>query len=162
MIAPGRTAPERLLIREAREDDLPAIVEIYRGDEKGRHGDRDAKVVDLAPYRAAFHRVVASPDNELFVAEVAGKVVGTFQLTLIPGLVAFGRMRAKVESVHVLPAWRGRGVGEAMMAEAVARAREAGAGIMELTSNKARTDAHRFYRRLGFEQSHEGFKLTLA
>ena len=105
--------------------------------------------------------VLASPDTALFVAEQAGAVIGTFQVTLIPGLVARGRRRAKIESVHVAPGNRGQGVGAFMIAHAVAFARENGAGLVELTSNKDRIDAHRFYRNLGFEQSHEGFKLPL-
>jgi aspartyl-tRNA(Asn)/glutamyl-tRNA(Gln) amidotransferase subunit B len=106
----------------------------------------------------AGHRVLASPDNTLFVAERAGEVVGTFQVTLIPGLVARGRKRAKIESVHVAPESRGHGIGAVMVEAALAFASDNGAELVELTSNKSRLDAHRFYRRLGFDQSHEGFK----
>ncbi len=109
-------------------------------------------------YLDAFDAVAASPDNHLFVAERDGNVIGTFQLTLIPGLAFRGRKRAKLESVHVAPDARGGGVGAAMIAFALAFAKENGAELVELTSNKSRLDAHRFYRRLGFEQSHEGFK----
>jgi GNAT superfamily N-acetyltransferase len=98
------------------------------------------------------------PYNTLFVAERRGRVVGTFQVTLIPGLVARGRKRAKIESVHVAPESRGLGIGAVMMRHALAFAGEKGAGLVELTSDKARPDAHRFYRNLGFAQSHEGFK----
>jgi ribosomal protein S18 acetylase RimI-like enzyme len=112
-------------------------------------------------YEQAFDQVQASPDNMLFVAERDGEVVGTFQVTLIPGLVARGRKRAKIESVHVAPECRGLGIGAIMIAHALAFAEERGAGLVELTSNKDRVDAHRFYRRLGFAQSHEGFKKAL-
>ncbi|MBA4271448.1 MAG: GNAT family N-acetyltransferase, partial [Methylobacterium sp.] len=106
--------------------------------------------------------VEASAHNTLFVAEAAGGlVVGTFQVTLIPGLVARGRMRAKFESVHVAPERRGHGIGRIMIAHALAFAREHGAGMAELSSNKSRLDAHRFYVKLGFAQSHEGFKIEL-
>ncbi|CAN7446472.1 N-acetyltransferase family protein [Bosea sp. LjRoot237] len=112
-------------------------------------------------YLAAFDEVEASPYNTLFVAELDGEVVGTLQVTLIPGLAYRGRKRAKLESVHVHPDLRGRRIGEAMVAHAVAFARKKGAGQVELTSNKSREAAHRFYRRLGFDQGHEGFKLVL-
>lgn len=112
-------------------------------------------------YAEAFQEILASPGNTLFVAERDGAVVGTFQVTLIPGLVARGRKRAKIESVHVAPECRGLGIGAIMIAHALAFAAERGAGLAELTSNKDRLDAHRFYRRLGFDQSHEGFKKLL-
>jgi ribosomal protein S18 acetylase RimI-like enzyme len=112
-------------------------------------------------YVQAFADVLASPDNTLFVAQQGGEVVGTFQVTLIPGFVARGRKRAKLESVHVAPECRGRGIGAVMIAHAVAFAQAQGAGLVELTSNKSRVDAHRFYRKLGFDQSHEGFKKTI-
>jgi len=146
-----------ITIREARESDLPRLLEIYAGDDLGGHR-RAAGDGDLARVRSAFERITASEYNHLFVAEWDGTVVGTFQLTLIPGLVAAGRIRAKIESVHVAPEWRGRGIGGAMMVFAEAEARRRGAGLMELTSNLVRLDAHRFYERLGFVKSHAGFK----
>jgi ribosomal protein S18 acetylase RimI-like enzyme len=149
-----------VLIREAREDDLPAIVHVFAGDALGGRGDLWTEA-NAPAYRRAFAAIVASPDNTLFVVEADGAVIGTFQVTVIPGLVGFGRTRAKVESVHVRPEWRGKGIGERMVAHAEAFAREAGAGSLELSSNKSRLDAHRFYRRLGFAQSHEGFKKAL-
>jgi ribosomal protein S18 acetylase RimI-like enzyme len=88
-------------------------------------------------------------------------VIGTCQVTFIPGLVARGRLRAKLESVHVRPEWRGHGIGERLVRHAIGIAREGGARIVELSSNKSRLAAHRFYVRLGFSQSHEGFKLEL-
>lgn len=147
-------------IRPATEADLPGIVHVFSGDSLGGRGD--AWTPETAPaYRRAFAAILASPDNRLFVVEADGAVIATFQLIVIPGLVGFGRTRAKLESVHVRPEWRGRGIGSRMVARAEAEARAAGAGVMELTSNKARADAHRFYRTLGFEQSHEGFKKSL-
>lgn len=147
-------------IRPATEADLPGIVHVYSGDSLGGRGD--AWNEGTAPaYRRAFAAIQASPDNRLFVVEAEGAVIGTFQLTVIPGLVGFGRTRAKLESVHVRPEWRGRGIGRLMVARAEAEARVAGAETMELTSNKARVDAHRFYRTLGFTQGHEGFSKSL-
>ena len=147
-------------IRKARRSDVAAIVAMFGEDEVG-HGDQEGGR-DLSPYLAGFERIEASPDNAVYVAELDGEVVGTFQRTLIPGLVAHGRIRLKIESVHVRKDKRGHGLGKAMMRFALDEARELGAGIVELTSNKARRDAHRFYERLGFTRSHEGFKLILA
>ena len=113
-------------------------------------------------YVEAFEAVAASPDNALFVAQQGDRVVGTFQVTVIPGLVARGRKRGKIESVHVAPECRGQGIGAVMIAHALAYAEERGVGLIELSSNKSRVDAHRFYRNLGFDQSHEGFKKTIG
>ena len=108
-----------------------------------------------------FSAIAADPNQELFVAERDGRPIGTFQLTYIPGIMRKGMWRGLIEGVHIAPAERNRGYGSAMMRWAVERCRERGCGMVQLTSNKKRTDAHRFYRALGFEQSHEGFKLFL-
>ena len=151
---------EALTIRTARREDVAAIVDIFRSDEVG-HGDREGPP-DLAPYLEGFARIEASADNALYVATLGDEVVGTFQRTLIPGLVARGRIRLKIESVHVRPDWRGKGIGARMMRFALEEARRLGVGLVELTSNKKRPDAHRFYERLGFDRSHEGFKMILG
>ena len=88
-------------------------------------------------------------------------MVGTYQLTVMPGLAERGTTRGKLESVHVDPTLRGSGVGGVMIADALARAKALGVGLLELSSNKVRKDAHRFYERLGFARSHEGFKMML-
>lgn len=147
-------------MRPARDEDIEAIVRIFTGDPAGGHGDGWSSETRPA-YRAAFAAIDRSPDNTVFVAEVQGRVIGTFQITIIPGLVGRGRTRAKIESVHVRRDMRGHGVGAVMMAFAEREAAQRGARLMELTSNKARGDAHRFYERLGFQRSHEGFKKTL-
>lgn len=151
-------APSTLQIREAVRADLAAIVAILQGDVL--RGPGEAAAGEEA-YVEAFQAIAASPDNTLFVAELDGRVVGTCQLTIIPGLVGQGRTRAKLESVHVAAAERGKRIGEAMVRHAEVFAREKGAGLVELTSHKSRTNAHRFYLRLGYDQSHEGFKLIL-
>lgn len=156
-------APETVAIRRARREDAARIASLIM------HGAPTATMTPAEieaeaghpAYVAAFEEVNASLANTLFVAERAGEVVGTFQVTIIPGLAARGRKRAKIESVHVAPKWRGRGIGGLMIAHALAFAELQGAGIAELTSNKDRVDAHRFYRDLGFDQSHEGFKKLL-
>lgn len=149
-----------LVIREADADDVEAIVRLHEADALGGHGDAWTPE-RMEAYRAAFAAIRASPDNALYVACDGAEVVGTFQLTLIPGLTGGGRLRAKLESVQVAGARRSAGIGARMVAEAMRLARARGAGAMELSSNKRRTDAHRFYERLGFARSHEGFKIGL-
>jgi GNAT superfamily N-acetyltransferase len=154
------STPEGLTIRKARRDDVEAIVDIFRGDEIG-HGDAKGPL-DLAPYLDAFQRIDASADHVLYVALIGEQVVGTFQRSLIPGPVARGRTRMKIESVHVRGELRSKGIGAVMMRFALEEARRLGVGLVELGSNKKRHDAHRFYERLGFEKSHEGFKMVLS
>lgn len=151
-------------IRRARREDVERIAELIMLGAATQTMTADAIRAEARHpgYAEAFAAIEASAHNALFVAEEAGGlVVGTFQVTLIPGLVARGRMRAKFESVHVAPERRGHGIGRVMIAHALAVAREHGAGMAELTSNKSRLDAHRFYVKLGFAQSHEGFKIEL-
>ncbi|MGO4571474.1 GNAT family N-acetyltransferase [Microvirga sp. 2TAF3] len=146
-----------LVIRQARAEDLEAIIRLHEEDELGSHGD--AWTPENRPaYEAAFAAIAASPENRLFVALDGGEIVGTFQLTFIPNLTSRGALRVKVESVKVKAARRSGGIGGRMMVFAEAEARANGAAMLELTSNKTRQDAHRFYERLGFARSHEGFK----
>ncbi len=149
-----------VMIREAVKADIPAIIAIYATDREYGHGEAD-NPAPLSVYEAAFERIRASSDTTLYVAEREGQVVGTFQLTFIPALVGHGRTNAKIESVHVHESQRGTGVGAVMVAQAEAFARHGGAGALELSSNKARLAAHRFYERLGYDKSHEGFKKKL-
>ncbi len=149
-----------LLIREARASDLEAIIRLHEEDSLGTHGDMWSPETRPA-YEAAFAAIERSPENSLFVAVEGDEVVGTFQLTFIPNLTGRGALRVKVESVKVKAARRSGGIGAQMMAFAEDHARSHGARAMELTSNKTRQDAHRFYERLGFSRSHEGFKKKL-
>ncbi|MEE1610915.1 GNAT family N-acetyltransferase [Microvirga sp. CF3016] len=149
-----------LSIREAQAGDLEAIIRLHEEDELGSHGDVWSPETRPA-YEAAFAAIQESRDNRLFVALDGNEVVGTFQLTFIPNLTGRGAMRVKVESVKVKAARRSGGIGAQMMAFAEDYARRQGARAMELTSNKTRKDAHRFYERLGFARSHEGFKKKL-
>jgi GNAT superfamily N-acetyltransferase len=149
-----------LEVRPARPQDLEAIVRLHEEDELGSHGDA-WRPENRAAYEAAFAAIAASPDNMLYVAEVDGRVVGTFQLTFIPNLTGRGALRVKVESVKVSARLRSQGIGARMMAFAEALARSRGARLLELTSNRTRLDAHRFYERLGYDRSHVGFKKTL-
>lgn len=154
----------RIALRAARAADLAAIVRLHEGDEFGRR--RDVWSDGNRPaYEAAFAAIAGSPDNALFVAVEDGDegeaVVGVFQITLIPSIAARGGARARVEGVQVHADRRSAGIGAMMMAHAESWARGRGAASIELGSNKARIDAHRFYRRLGYDQSHEGFKKRL-
>ena len=149
------------LIRRATEDDLPRIVElIHLGAVAGRSIEQPGPPLPEAYYQA-FRDFARFPEAKVMVAEVDGEVVGTLQFHLLPGLTGGGRPSAEVESVHVAEAWRSRRVGEAMMRWAIDEARRLGCKRVQLTSNKSRTDAHRFYERLGFVKSHEGIKLDL-
>ncbi|AVO45339.1 GNAT family N-acetyltransferase [Phreatobacter cathodiphilus] len=150
-------------VREATAADVPRIAAlIAMGNAAKPMTAEEAEAEGRLPvYAEAFARVAASEANRLFVAEKDGRVVGTYQLTVLPGIAERGRTRGKIESVHVDPTLRGTGVGAEMMRHALDRARQAGIGLIELSSNKSRTDAHRFYERLGFAKSHEGFKMVL-
>ncbi|HET7661585.1 MAG TPA: GNAT family N-acetyltransferase [Oryzihumus sp.] len=144
-------------IRRATAADVPAIVGLLADDVLGAQRERPG---DPA-YAKAFEAIAADPHQWLMVADADGEVVGTLQLTLIPGLSHRGTTRAQVEAVRVSASRRGSGLGTRMLEWAVGTARDLGCGVVQLTSNASRADAHRFYERLGFEASHTGFKLAL-
>jgi GNAT superfamily N-acetyltransferase len=148
-------------IRDATRDDVPAIVALLAADQLGQHREDPTPPLDPA-YWAAFDAIEGDPHNRLVVLVDDGEVVGTQQLTFIPYLTHRGSWRAQVEGVRVAAHRRGEGLGHELLAWAVARARERGCHLVQLTSNRARTEAHRFYGALGFEATHEGFKLTLS
>jgi GNAT superfamily N-acetyltransferase len=149
--------PLEVDVREATEADLGRIVELF---EQGALVEGKEDPADLSPYRAALSEVAQGPGGVL-VAEVGGEVVGVCQLIVFRHLQARGGRCAEVESVHVHPDLRGHGIGRVLMAAAIAQARGLGCYRLQLTSNNARPEAHRFYRGLGFEDSHHGFKLML-
>lgn len=153
-----------ILIREAAADDVPRIATLilHGAPTQTRTPEAIAAEALHPAYRDAFKAMKANPYCSLIVAERGGVVVGTYQISLLPGLAERGRVRAKIESVHVAPDCRGLGIGAVMMRHALAYAAARGVGLVELTSNKARPDAHRFYRNLGFVQSHEGFKKVVS
>ena len=149
-------------IRPAAREDVSAILALLADDELASHPERGGHGDDLAPYLEAFDEIAADPRSDVYVATIDGRVVGTFQLTTIRHLTYRGGRVAVVESVHVASDARRRGIGEAMMRFAIEEARRRGCHRVQLTSNKRRTDAHRFYQRLGFVASHEGMKLALT
>lgn len=146
-----------VLLREATADDVPAVVALLTDDPLGA-GRESA---DLAPYRAAFAAVDADPAHLLVVAEDGGTVVGTLQLSFLPGLSRGGALRAQVEGVRVAAARRGTGLGAAMLGWVAEESRRRGCALVQLTTDTRRPDAHRFYERLGYVPSHVGMKLAL-
>ncbi|WP_433272044.1 GNAT family N-acetyltransferase [Actinosynnema sp. CS-041913] len=148
-----------MIIRCATAADVPAIVALLADDEIGAHRETPD---DLSPYLRSFAAIDASPRESLVVAERDGEVVGTLQLTVLPGLSQRGMVRAQVEGVRVAGKLRGEGLGEELVRWAVAEARVRGCSIVQLMSDQRRADAHRFYSRLGFQPTHQGFKLRLS
>jgi GNAT superfamily N-acetyltransferase len=149
-----------LSFREATAADLPTIVAILADDNLGR-GREDASLPLDDAYVRAFHAIVTDPHQHLILAEISGSIVGFFQLSLIPGLSRKGAWRGNIESVRVVKSLRGNGIGREMIRHAIALCRERGCRLVQLTSDKRRSEAHRFYGDLGFVASHEGFKLQL-
>lgn len=147
-----------LSIRPATADDLPAIVAMLADDPLGATRESPD---DLTPYRTALARIVADPHQHLVVAVRAGRTIGTLQLTLIPGLSRKGSTRTIIEGVRIHSDERGTGLGTDLIQWAIDTSRDLGADLVQLTSDATRTDAHRFYERLGFVPSHLGFKLAL-
>ncbi|MFJ7064229.1 GNAT family N-acetyltransferase [Streptomyces sp. NPDC101115] len=147
-----------LEIRPARREDLPAIVAMLADDPLGAQRESPD---DLGPYNAAFDRLAGDPHQHVVVAVRADRIVGTLQLTVIPGLSRRGATRSIIEGVRVHGDERGSGLGSRLIEWAVEESREQGCRLVQLTSDVTRTDAHRFYERLGFEASHVGFKLSL-
>jgi GNAT superfamily N-acetyltransferase len=147
-----------LEIRPATEDDIPAIVGMLADDPLGAARESPD---DLSPYLAALKRLSDDPHQHLVVAVQDGRVVGTLQLTLIPGLSRKGATRSIIEAVRIHADARGSGLGTRLIEWAVDQSRREGCRLVQLTSDASRTDAHRFYERLGFTASHVGFKLAL-
>ncbi|HEX7743781.1 MAG TPA: GNAT family N-acetyltransferase [Micromonosporaceae bacterium] len=179
-----------VIFRKARRTDVPEIValladdplgagrEAVRNEAVGNEAVGDKAVGDKAvgngavgdgavgngvdaAYWRAFEAIDADPSNALVVADRDGEVVGTMQLTFIPGLSRRGAERAQIEGVRVRADQRGTGLGRRMIEWAIERARERDCRLVQLTTDKSRTDAHRFYASLGFQASHEGMKLNL-
>jgi ribosomal protein S18 acetylase RimI-like enzyme len=149
-----------ITVRPARAEDLSSVVRLLADDPLGATRERWADPLP-SEYVEAFDAMQRQDGNELLVAIDGDLVVGCLQLTCIPGISRRGAMRAQVEGVRVAASHRGRRIGEALVREAIARARAAGCVLVQLTSDASRTEAQRFYERLGFVASHVGFKLGL-
>ena len=163
-------------IRDARPTDLETILELLMDDDLGKLRE-DAS--DPA-YQAAFHAIEQDPCHRLIVAEQIGRigqagqdgqlfgqigqigtVVGCFQLSFIPGLSRRGGWRGQIENVRVARSRRGNGIGREMMLYAIKACQERGCRLVQLTTDRQRTQAHNFYKNLGFQATHEGMKLRL-
>lgn len=149
-----------LTIRRAVEADVPALVALLVAGAVPATAEDGEDTTDLVPYRAALADIEAS-GNAVLVVEEQGVVVGMCQLIFLRHFQGRGGRCAELESVHVRADCRARGIGSALVRTAVDEARAGGCYRVQLTSNAVRDDAHRFYRRLGFEPTHVGFKLDL-
>ena len=148
--------------RRAVREDLPAIVRLLADDPLGAKRESNATPLPDG-YYSAFDAIDRDPNNELVVVESdAHAVVGVLQLTFIPSITYLGGWRALIEGVRIAAELRSGGVGKRLFEWAIGRARERGCHVVQLTSDKSRADAIRFYERLGFVASHEGLKLHLA
>nr|WP_282547595.1 GNAT family N-acetyltransferase [Streptomyces rochei] len=147
-----------LEIRPLTENDLPAVVAMLADDPLGAQRESPD---DLSPYLAALERLSGDPNQHLVVAVRGSRVVGTLQLTIVPGLSRRGAVRSIIEGARIHADERGSGLGTQLIEWAVDESRRQGCQLVQLTSDKTRSDAHRFYERLGFSASHTGFKLQL-
>ncbi len=145
--------------RRATAADLEAIIGLLTDDILGQ--GREGGVEDLPHYQRAFEDIDRDPNQFLCVAETDGAIIGTLQLTFIPGLARKAVKRGQIEAVRIASDRRSEGLGEQLFQWAIKKCREEGCGLVQLTTDKARPDAHRFYDKLGFEPSHIGYKLAL-
>lgn len=157
----GRTGKADLTFRRAGRDDVATIVAMLADDELGRAREIVSDPVDIA-YVDAFAAIEADANQFLAIVEQDGVVVGCLQLSFVPGLSRRGMWRGQIESVRIAAGARGQGLGRAMFEWAIETCRERGCGLVQLTTDKTRPDALRFYESLGFTASHEGMKLNLA
>lgn len=148
----------KISFREALEADLPRLVKMLAADQLGSKREDMSQPLN-SRYISMFDEIQKDPNNELIVAEINHQIVGMMQITFIPYLTHIGSWRCLIEGVRVQNLHRGKGIGTLLINWAIGRAKEQGCAIVQLTSDKKRSDALRFYERLGFVSSHEGFKL---
>lgn len=147
-------------VRRASRDDLPAIIAMLADDPLGAQRE-DVSDPPNSAYGDAFEAINRDPNQMLIVGDRDGEVVACLQITFIPGLSRIGQWRGQIESVRVAAAGRGEGVGRQLIEWAIKECRRRNCGLVQLTSDKTRADAVRFYEQLGFAASHEGLKLSL-
>ncbi len=157
LLVEGKT----LTLRRAAAGDVPAIVDLLAADQLGATRDGVSSDEDLQPYLSAFNAIDADPAHLLLVAADGAQVLATMQVSFLPGLARRGALRAQIEAVRVRDDHRSRGLGAALFQWAIEEARRRHCALVQLTTDKSRADAHRFYERLGFVASHEGLKLKL-
>lgn len=148
-------------LRRATAQDLPSIVELLAADQLGATRDGVTTDEDLQLYLQAFEAIDADPAHLLLVATDGAQVLATMQLSFLPGLARRGALRAQIEAVRVRQDYRNLSLGAALFGWAIEEARRRRCALVQLTTDKSRADAHRFYERLGFVASHEGLKLSL-
>ena len=149
-----------LHFRPAIKPDIPAIVRLLADDPLGQVRENSSDPLDNR-YSAAFDAIQSDPNQLLVVAEIDDIIVGCLQLSFVPGLSHTGMWRGQIENVRTASDRRGTGIGKAMVGWAIDRCRDRGCRMVQLTADKSRKDAHRFYEQLGFDARHEGFKLDL-
>jgi ribosomal protein S18 acetylase RimI-like enzyme len=149
-----------IVFRSATTADLPAIVALLADDHLGRSREDPSLPLDQR-YLEAFAAIQADKNQILAVADRGGQIVGCLQLSFVPGLSRFGMWRGQIEGVRVAAGQRGQGTGRAMIEWALQQCRTRRCGLVQLTSDKSRPDAIRFYESLGFVASHEGLKRAL-
>lgn len=154
------TAEAAIVIRKAVTADVPAIVAMLADDALGAKRE-DASLPLRDSYRNAFAAIDADRNQLLAVVEQEGEIIGCMQISFIPGLSRMGMWRGQIESVRIASHIRGGGIGRRMIEWAIEQCRERGCGLVQLTTDKSRSDALRFYHSLGFTDSHEGLKLSL-
>jgi|SRR5436190_3285676 len=149
-----------VILRPAKREEVPTVVAMLADDGLGRGREM---LSDPLPqiYYDAFDEMAKDPNNRLLIAEHNGEIVGTLQITFIRGLSRKGAKRAQIEAVRVASGHRGQGLGREIFLRAIDLARAEGCSLVQLTTDKARADAHRFYTQLGFVASHDGMKLAL-
>jgi len=153
----------QLSIRPAQREDIATILELsIGGNAKGRKIVDDPTDADAPEYQRAWDQIEKDETNFYVIAELEGKPVGCMQVNILHGLAGRGKPRVQLEGVHVRADYRGQGLGSQMIQWASEQAMNSGARMVQLTSSKVRPEAHKFYEKLGFENSHEGFKLDLT
>ena len=149
-----------LIFRHATDSDISNLVNLLADDEFGA-GREDVSIPLNEKYLEAFQSIDKDPNNELLVVECEGELVGMMQLTFIPYLTHTGSWRCLIEGVRIASEFRGQGLGSELINRAIARAKQRHCSIVQLTSDKQRPGALRFYESLGFRATHEGFKLKI-
>ena len=152
--------PMELTYREAAVTDVLALVKLFADDPLGAQREDVSEPINPA-YLSAFASISADPNNELMVIESSGRLVGTLQLTYLPNLTRLGSWRCQIEGVRIHRDFRGQGLGTRFFEWVVDRAEKRGCHLVQLTSDKQRPEALKFYENLGFQATHEGFKLKI-
>ena len=152
---------EQIIFRAAEDTDLPAVVSLLADDELGQLRE-DPRQPLTQEYLEAFQSIKTDPNQLLVVAvDEAGVVIGTMQISFIPGIARLGAWRGQIEAVRIAKEHRSSGLGQRMFEWAISQCRSHGCNLVQLTTDKTRPDAQRFYEKLGFVPSHVGYKLRL-